>query len=196
MGPVQLLLDGVGDMYMVQPFVFQLYIAYPYHAGRYTHSGAVGINGVQQYGVGGDLAVIAHPHGAQHLGAATHHYIAPQCGMALAGILAGAAQGNALIQRAAIAYLCRFADDDAGAMIDKNIVPDDGAWVDLDTGKKRVSWLTRRARKSSGAGIASAPVGAKTARVRRRTSAVFQSRNGQRGRADAPPLCPPGSVCT
>ena len=56
--------------------------------------------------------------------------------MALAGILAGAAQGNALIQRAAIAYLCRFADDDAGAMINKNIVPDDGAGVDLDTGKK------------------------------------------------------------
>ena len=123
-------------MHVVQPLIFQPDIADPHYSRRYAHGGAVRVNGMEQYGVGGDLAVVAYPHGAQHLGAAAYHDIASQRGVALAGVLAGAAQCNTLIQRAAVAHLGGFPDDDTGAMINKNAVPDDGAGVDLNTGKK------------------------------------------------------------
>ena len=136
MRTVQLLLDGVGDVYVVQPFIFQPDITDPHHPRRDAYGGAVRIDGVEQHGVGGDLAVIPHPYRAQHLGTAPHHDITPQRGVTLAGILAGAAQRDTLIQRAAVAYLGGFADDDAGAVIDKDAVSQRGAGVDLDAGEK------------------------------------------------------------
>ena len=55
--------------------------------------------------------------------------------VSLAGILAGAAQGNAVIDRAVIADLGRFAKHNAHAMVNEQPVADLGTGVDLNAGQ-------------------------------------------------------------
>ena len=55
--------------------------------------------------------------------------------MALAGILAGAAQRYTVIDRAVIADFCRLTKDDAHAVVDKKLAADFGTGVDLDAGQ-------------------------------------------------------------
>ena len=55
--------------------------------------------------------------------------------MALAGVLAGTAQGDAVVDRAVVADLRRLTKDDAHAVVDKELAPDLGAGVDLDAGQ-------------------------------------------------------------
>lgn len=55
--------------------------------------------------------------------------------MALAGILAGAAQGNAVVDGAVITDFCRFAEHDAHTVVNEQPVADLGTGVDLDAGQ-------------------------------------------------------------
>lgn len=55
--------------------------------------------------------------------------------MALAGILAGAAQGNAVVDGAVITDFCRFAEHDAHTVVNEQSVADLGTGVDLDAGQ-------------------------------------------------------------
>ena len=56
--------------------------------------------------------------------------------MALAGMLAGAAERHALVERAVVADLGGLTDDDAAAVVDHQSLADFGAGVDLDAGEK------------------------------------------------------------
>ena len=55
--------------------------------------------------------------------------------MALAGFLAGAAQGDALVNEHVIAYFAGFADDDSHAVVDEEATADLCPGVDFDTGE-------------------------------------------------------------
>ena len=55
--------------------------------------------------------------------------------MALAGILAGAAQGHTVVDRAVVADFRRFAKDDAHAVVDKELAADFGAGVNFNAGQ-------------------------------------------------------------
>ena len=52
--------------------------------------------------------------------------------MALAGVLAGAAQGHAVVDGAVVADLRRLAEDDAQAVVHEQALADLRAGVDLD----------------------------------------------------------------
>ena len=54
--------------------------------------------------------------------------------MALAGVLAGAAEGHAVVDGAVVADLRRLAEDDAHAVVDEQALADLRAGVDLDAG--------------------------------------------------------------
>ena len=65
--------------------------------------------------------------------AADQHVVADG-GMALAVVLAGAAQGDAVVDQAVVADLGGLADDDAHAVVDDQAAADRGAGVDLNAG--------------------------------------------------------------
>ena len=54
--------------------------------------------------------------------------------MALAGVLAGAAQRDAVVDGAVVTDLSRLAEDDAHAVVDEQAPADPGTGVDLDAG--------------------------------------------------------------
>ena len=56
-------------------------------------------------------------------------------GVALAVVLAGAAQGDAVVDQAVVADLGGLADDDAHAVVDDQAAADLGAGVDLNAGE-------------------------------------------------------------
>ena len=61
---------------------------------------------------------------AQHLRARADQHIVAQRRMALAGVLAGTAQGDAVVDCAVVADLRRLTKDDAHTVVDKELVPD------------------------------------------------------------------------
>ena len=79
-------------------------------------------------------AVVADLEGAKNLGACSDQYVVAERRMALAGFLAGAAEGCALINHAVVADDGRFTDDDAGTVVDENAAADLCGRVDFDTG--------------------------------------------------------------
>ena len=56
--------------------------------------------------------------------------------MALAGVLAGAAERHTLVERAVVADLGSLADDDTAAVVDDKPFADFGAGVNLNAGEK------------------------------------------------------------
>ena len=105
-------------------------------AGRHAHGGGVGRDLAEDHGAGGDAGVVSHGEGTQHLGAGAHQHVIAQGGVALALILAGAAQGHALVQGTAVSHLGGLADDDAAAVVDEHAGADFGAGMDLHTGEE------------------------------------------------------------
>jgi hypothetical protein len=74
---------------------------------------------------------------SEHLGAAAHDHAAPQRGMALGAFgERGAAERDALVDRASVTHLGRLADHHAHAVVDEHVVPDRGPRMDLDAGGK------------------------------------------------------------
>lgn len=79
--------------------------------------------------------IIADVDRAQHLGSGTDQHIVAQSRVALAGILAGAAQRHTVIDCAVITDLCRLTKDDTHAVVDEKLAADFGTGVDLDAGQ-------------------------------------------------------------
>ena len=79
-----------------------------------------------------DADVITDVDRAQHLRARADQHIVAQRRMALAGVLAGAAQGHAVVDRAVVTDLGGLAKHDAHAVVDKQLAADLRAGVDLD----------------------------------------------------------------
>ena len=73
--------------------------------------------------------------------------------MALADILAGAAEGDALVEQAVVADFRRRADDDAGPVVDDQPPSDFGRRVDLDAGEEFGELREEAGEKTQAVGI-------------------------------------------
>ena len=103
-------------------------------ASRHAHHGAVGRNVLDDNGVAADFDVIADGDVSQHLGAAANGHVIAQRGVALACFVAGAAQGDALVERTVIANDRGLANNDAHGMVDEEVLADVCGGVNLDAG--------------------------------------------------------------
>ena len=102
--------------------------------GGDAHGGGVGGHLGEHNGVGGDAGVVPHPEGAQHLGPGGDEHVVADGGVALALVLAGAPQGDAVVDQAVVPHLGGFADDDAHAVVDDQAAADFRAGMDLNAG--------------------------------------------------------------
>jgi hypothetical protein len=74
--------------------------------------------------------------GAQHLGMGTDGHVVAQRRVALASLLAGATQGHALQQRAAVTDLSGLSDDGACTVVYEKAPADTGAGMDFHSSEK------------------------------------------------------------
>ena len=79
-----------------------------------------------------DLHMVADGDGTQYLGPGPHGDAPADGGVALAGVLAGAAQGGPLVDGHVVAYLGGFADHHAGAVVDEHALAQLRAGVNVD----------------------------------------------------------------
>src|SRR6185295_15314572 len=79
-----------------------------------------------------DLRALADVDRAQHAGAGADDHAVPDGRVALAGLLARAAERDALVHRHVLADLGRLPDHDAHAVVDEEARADGRAGVDLD----------------------------------------------------------------
>ena len=100
--------------------------------GGDAHGGGVRRDLAEDHGVGGDAAVVPHPEGPQDLGPGGDEDVVADGGVALALVLAGAAQGDAVVDEAVVPHLGGLADDDAHTVVDDQALADGGAGMDLD----------------------------------------------------------------
>lgn len=103
-------------------------------APRHAHDGAVGRHVFDHHGVAADLDVIADGDISQHLGTGAHSDVVAQRGVALARLIAGSAQGDALVEGAIVADDGGLANDDAHGMVDEEVPADMRGGVNFDTG--------------------------------------------------------------
>src|SRR6185437_1313819 len=74
---------------------------------------------------------------AEDLGPCPHHNSAPDLGMAIAPLVAGAAEGNAVQHRAIVADHGSLADDDARGVVEHDALADHRRGVDVDLQEAR-----------------------------------------------------------
>ena len=123
--------------------------------------------------------------GPEDLGARADHHAAAERGMALALVPRRAAERDAVIERAIVADLGRFADDDAHAVVDEHPPADGGARVDLDAGRRSGSSARASAAASASRARHSrlATARCQTQRVQARIAGEhFPASSGPRGR--------------
>ena len=93
-------------------------------------------NFAEDHRAGGDFRPLADGEGSENLGAGAHGDVFHKGRVALSGLLAGTAQGHALVKGAAVAHLGGLADDDAGAVVNENSPPELCRRVYLNAGEK------------------------------------------------------------
>ena len=96
--------------------------------------GGVGRDLLQNDGVRADAAVVADGERAEHLRTRRDQHVVADGRVALAGVLAGAAEGDAVVDGAVVADLGGLADDDAHAVVDEQALADLRTGVYLDAG--------------------------------------------------------------
>ena len=79
---------------------------------------------LQHHRVRADAAVIAHGERAEHLGAGRDQHVVADGRVALAGVMAGAAERDPVVDRAVVSNLSGFANDDAHAVVDEQAAAD------------------------------------------------------------------------
>jgi len=113
--PAELLRDRVGYMHLVE--VIDPDSVAANDMSRNADSGTVWRNLIENHRARGDIRVIADFERAEHLCARADHDIVADSRMAFAGILAGTAEGHALIYHNIVAYNGGLANNDAGAVV-------------------------------------------------------------------------------
>ena len=103
-------------------------------ASRHAHDGAVVGHVLNDDRVAADLDVVADADVAEHLGTRAHGDIVAQGGVTLAGLVAGAAERDALVEHTVVAHNGGLADDDAHGVVDKEMLADLCGRVNLDAG--------------------------------------------------------------
>ena len=81
-----------------------------------------------------DAAVVAHGERAEYLRARRDQHVVADRRVALAGVVAGAAEGHAVVNRAVVPDFRGLTDDDAHAVVDEQAAADRRARVDFDAG--------------------------------------------------------------
>ena len=102
------------------------------HVAGDPHDRAVGRDVTHHNGATAHLDVVAEGHVAEHRRAHAHHHVVAEGGVALAALLAGAPEGDALVELAVVADDGGLAHDDAHAVVDHEAPADGGAGVNLD----------------------------------------------------------------
>ncbi len=126
-----LLRDRVDDVDLVERAVDAL-AADTHDARRNTDGRCVVRHLVEHDGARRNARVVAHAERAEHLRARADQHVVAERRVALAVVLAGAAERDALVQCAVVADLGRLADHDAHAVVDEQILPDFRAGMNLD----------------------------------------------------------------
>jgi hypothetical protein len=103
-------------------------------ASRHAYDGAVVGHVLDDNRVAADFDIVADANVAEHLGARAHGDVVAQGGVALAGLVAGAAECDALVEHAVVAHDGGFADDDAHGVVDKEVLANLRGRVNLDAG--------------------------------------------------------------
>lgn len=119
--PAELLRDRVGYMHLVE--VVDPDSVAANDMSRNADGGTVGRNLIENHRARGYIRVVADFERAEHLCARADHDIVADSRMAFAGILAGTAEGHALIYHNIVADNGGLADNDAGAVIDEKRLP-------------------------------------------------------------------------
>ena len=87
---------------------------------------------VNHHRAGADLHVVADADVSQNLGARADDHVVAEGGVPLALLLAGAAQGHALVEQNVVADFGGLADHHAHAVVDEEPAADRRAGMDLD----------------------------------------------------------------
>ena len=103
-------------------------------ASRHAHDGAVVGHVLDDNRVAADFDVVADADVAEHLGTRAHGDVVAQGGVAFAGLVAGTAERDALIEHAVVAHNGGLADDDAHGVVDKEVLADLCGGMNLDAG--------------------------------------------------------------
>ena len=97
-----------------------------------TCGGAVFGHLLEYYRICGDLAVVSYRERTENLRARAYEDVISKCGVTLSNVLARTSDGNALIERAVVAYLGGLAYYDAHTVVDKQSLADSRAGVYLN----------------------------------------------------------------
>ena len=91
---------------------------------------------VYHHGICSDSAICPNNYWSQNLSTSTDCYSIFNRRMALNFFKRTATESNAVIEHHIITYFGGLTNNDTHAMIDKKTPPNDGPWMDLDTGQK------------------------------------------------------------
>ena len=115
--------------------------------GGDTDRGRILRHFLKHHGARGDPRSVPDLEGTEHLCARADQDVISDRGMAFPGVLTGAAEGHALIDRAVVADFRGLADHDGGAVVDHHAFADLGGGVDLDPGDEARSLADRPRRE-------------------------------------------------
>ena len=101
---------------------------------RDSDGGAVGGDFVQDHRTSGDAGIVPHLEGTEHLGARADEHAVSDGWVAFAGVVAGSAEGNALIYGHVVADHGRFADNNTGSVVNEKTFSDGGGGMYFYTG--------------------------------------------------------------
>src|SRR3989338_8766160 len=105
-------------------------------APRNADNGRIGRDILNDHRIGAYVGIVADCDVAEDFGPGPDDNGIAERGMALAGFLAGSAQGHPLKKGHVIADYRGLADDNARAMVDKKPFADGSAGMNLDSGQK------------------------------------------------------------
>ena len=101
------------------------------------HHRFVGRHRVHHDGVGTDAGVVSHRKAAENLSPGPDHDVFADRGVTFrAAAETGAAQRNAVVNRAVVAHFGRFSDHDAHAVVNEDAAADLGRGVNFNTGQE------------------------------------------------------------
>jgi hypothetical protein len=101
--------------------------------GGDSDDGGVGRDVAEDDGTGSDAGIFSDDDVAEDLGVAADEDSFAEGGVTLAAFVAGASEGDSLIEGDVVTDDGSFPDDDARAVVDEDAAAEGGSWVDFDS---------------------------------------------------------------
>ncbi len=105
------------------------------HTGRHPDDSGIGGNGLEHNRIGADLHIVADCDPAEDLGPGPDDHMIAERGVAFTSLFTSSTKRDPLKERHVISDLCRFADHDPHAMVDKKTCADFGGGMDFNAGE-------------------------------------------------------------